>query len=75
MTHTISELDVVEVTTDQRCGLLEGARGTVMGIHTAFATLEFLDGDGSPIGLFEVPLSDLVHVEPLVSGANVARED
>jgi hypothetical protein len=26
-------------------------------------------------GLFEVPLSDIRRVEPLVSDANVARED
>jgi hypothetical protein len=76
MTREIAELDVVEVTVHQRCGLLEGARGTVVDIHTTFATLELIDSsDGSTIGLFEVPLSDLRRVEPLVAGANLARED
>jgi hypothetical protein len=75
MNRTISDLDLVEVTVDQPCGLVEGARGVVVDIHTSFATLEFLDGIGYTIGLFEVPLSDIRRVEPLVSDANVARED
>jgi hypothetical protein len=72
----ISDLDVVTVTADQPCGLVEGAKGTVVDIHTTFATLELIDSrDGSTIGLFEVPLSDLRRGEPWVAGANLARED
>jgi hypothetical protein len=75
MRQTISELDLAQVTADQTCGLVEGARGVVVAIHSTSATLEFLDSFGYTIGLFEVPLNDLRRVEPLVSGASVARED
>jgi hypothetical protein len=75
MTQAISDLDLAEVTTDQTCGLVGGARGVVVAIHGTSATLEFLDGIGYTIGLFEVPLTDLRRVEPLVSDASVARED
>jgi hypothetical protein len=76
MRQEISDLDVVEVTIDQPCGLVEGARGTVVDIHTTFATLELIDSrDGSTIGLFEVPLADLRRVWSVTNGANVARED
>jgi hypothetical protein len=76
MKQDISDLDVVEVTVDQPCGLVEGARGTVVDIHTTFATLELIDPrDGSTIGLFEVPLADLRCVWSVASGASVSRED
>jgi hypothetical protein len=71
----IQELDLVEVTTDQRIGLVEGARGTVVAVHDDSCTVEFTDGGGHPIGLFEIPTVDLERVDLAGSRASISRED
>ncbi|MDF1543153.1 MAG: DUF4926 domain-containing protein [Anaerosomatales bacterium] len=75
MTTTPRELDVVEVTTDQPSGLVEGARGAVVAVRTRECTVEFIDADGFTVGLFEIPTSDLEVVVPYVGHAMTAREE
>mgnify|MGYP001081103951 CR=1 FL=1 len=70
-----AELDVVEVTADLPCGIIEGARGTIVDVRSDEYTVEFLDHDGYTIGLFEIPASDLEVVVPYVSQAMGAREE
>lgn len=69
------ELDVVEVTADQEQGLVEGARGTVVAVHTTSCTVEFIGSDGFTVGLFEIAKQDLAVVEHAGYGASVGRED
>jgi hypothetical protein len=75
MTHPIAELDMVELTEDVPCGLVEGARGAVVSIHGADCTVEFVGPDGYTIGLFELPLRVVEWVDPLMRYETVAREE
>ena len=75
MKQEISELDYVEVGKDQPEGLVEGARGTAVSVHSDFCLVEFVDSDGYTIGLFDVPTADLRLVQPVMPGASVAREE
>jgi len=75
MTRAIAGLDVVEVTSDQDSGLVEGARGTVVAVSGDACTVEFMDSTGYTIGLFEIPASDLQLIPRSHAGASVARED
>jgi hypothetical protein len=71
-----AEIDVVEVTRDQPYGLMEGARGTVVALHTTFCVIEVVDADGRTAGLFDVPAADLKVIEPAADrSASIARED
>lgn len=70
----IHELDVVEVTSDQPGGLVQGARGTVVAVHQGSCTIEFVDADGYTIGLFELPAGDLEVVERAGSESEATRE-
>ncbi len=70
-----AELDVIEVTTDLACRIVEGARGTIVDVRSDEYTVEFLDRDGYTIGLFEIAASDLEVVVPYVSQAMTAREE
>ena len=72
MKSVVAELDYVEVEKNQPGGLVDGARGTAIAVHTDSCTIEFVDPDGYTIGLFEVPTDDL---RVVVSGASVAREE
>ena len=71
----IVELDVVEVTSDLPQGLIEGARGTVVAVHTDSCTVEFVGGDGYTLGLFEINKHDLAVVQHAGYGASLGRED
>lgn len=71
----IAELDMVELTSDQPEGLVEGARGTVVALHTDSCTVEFVGSDGFTVGLFEIPKQFLVVVEHAGYGASVGREE
>lgn len=70
-----ADLDVVEVTSDLPCGVVAGARGTIVDVRPGEYTVEFLDRDGYTIGLFEIPESDLEIVVPYVSHAVTACEE
>lgn len=75
MKHELAELDIVELTEDTPEGLVEGARGTLVGIQGDVCTVEFVGPDGYTIGLFELPKSILEWVDPLMRYESVARED
>lgn len=75
MTRELQELDVVELTEDTPEGLVEGARGVIVGMHSDICTVEFVGPDGYTIGLFELPKSILEWVDPLMRYETVARED
>ncbi|MGB4594090.1 MAG: DUF4926 domain-containing protein [Coriobacteriia bacterium] len=75
MKRAIKELDLVELTEDLPSGLIEGARGVVVGIQTDICTVEFLDGDGLTIGLFDIPMDKLELADPAPFGVSLAREE
>lgn len=60
----IAELDVVELIEDQPQGLVSGARGTVVAVHTDSCSVEFVDAEGFTLGLFEIPARYLVVIQP-----------
>lgn len=70
-----ADLDVVEVTSDLPCGIIEGARGTIVDVRQGEYTVEFLDHDGYTIGLFEISEGDLEVVVPYTRHAMTAREE
>lgn len=70
----VHELDVVQVTADQANGVVAGARGVAVAVYSGGCTVEFTDGDGYTIGLFEIPEDDLRVVDYL-RPAGLARED
>lgn len=70
-----ADLDVVEVTADLPCGIVEGARGTIVDVRRGEYTVEFLDHDGYTIGLFEIAEEHLEVVVPYVSHVMTAREE
>lgn len=75
MTPRIAELDLVEIASDLPVGLIEGARGTVMAVHESTASVEFVGADGFAVGLFEVPVDELVVIERTGAGASFGHED
>ena len=75
MKHTPADLDVVEVIADLPCGIVEGARGTVVDVRPGEYTVEFLDSDGYTIGLFEIAEEHLEVVVPHLGHAMTAREE
>ena len=75
MKQEISELDYVQVDKNQPGGLVEGARGTAVSVHSDFCLVEFVDPDGYTIGLFDIPTDELHAVQAPESGASVAREE